>query len=193
MTLSDLISLYNQDQRIDIVYPDIIREATPHVVRHIGRFSGGESFVIHSSLTAGNADAVIAEQIAYFEGIGQGFEWKAYSFDAPADLVDRLRRHGFEIQEPETIMALDISGPMPGALGAAHAHTVRKIDSVAGLDDVSRVEEAVWLEEHAQIRHHAGEGMHVCHRSPVAGEFCHGNLHRKLATATAINSNTGQA
>jgi hypothetical protein len=35
MNEPQIIALYEQDQRKDVVYPDTRREATPNVVRHI--------------------------------------------------------------------------------------------------------------------------------------------------------------
>src|SRR5205823_5221619 len=48
------------------------------------------------------------EQIAYFESLGHEFEWKVFSHDRPSDMVERLRLRGFDIDEPEAIVVLDI-------------------------------------------------------------------------------------
>ena len=55
------------------------------------------------------ADAAIAAQVAYFSGLGQAFECKVYAYDQPGDLVDRLAARGFEIDQPEAVMVLDVA------------------------------------------------------------------------------------
>lgn len=62
-----------------------------------------------ADLDAATADAVIAEQVRYFAGLGQEFEWKYYAHDRPDDLPERLRRAGFEPDEEEALMIADIA------------------------------------------------------------------------------------
>ncbi|MCQ9130414.1 MULTISPECIES: GNAT family N-acetyltransferase [Streptomyces] len=73
------------------------------VVRHVGG-DGGWSGVLWSDPDAADADAVIAEQIAYFGGLGHEFEWKLYGHDRPADLGQRLTAAGFAADQEETLM-----------------------------------------------------------------------------------------
>ena len=90
-------------------FPNIRREVTPHTVRHVvlaGRPWG--AFLRHSRLDESNVDAVIESEIAYFESLGLDFEWKAYDYDTPADLVARLAARGFEVEDPEAVMVLDL-------------------------------------------------------------------------------------
>jgi GNAT superfamily N-acetyltransferase len=63
--------------------------------------------VVWSDLDAGTADAVIEEQVAYFAGRGEQFEWKSYSYDQPPDLGARLLAHGFVAEEAEALMVAD--------------------------------------------------------------------------------------
>jgi hypothetical protein len=53
---------------------------------------------------------------AYFAKLGHELEWKAYSHDSPADLIGRLRAHGFVIDELEAIVVLDLRSQMVAAL-----------------------------------------------------------------------------
>jgi hypothetical protein len=55
------------------------------------------------------ADAVIDEQIAHYRVLGSEFEWKLYGHDQPGDLIDRLRRRGFEIGPREAVMVFDLT------------------------------------------------------------------------------------
>jgi hypothetical protein len=88
MNKSQLIALYDQDQRKDIEFPETRREATPTVVRHIDTSGTGEGIITYSQLTEANAEDVIREQVSYFERLGQDFEWKLYDYDQPADLKE---------------------------------------------------------------------------------------------------------
>jgi predicted GNAT family acetyltransferase len=150
MTPDQLRALYDDDQRIHDTYPDARREAFPHLVRHVN-LEGGDGFIIYSRLTAENADAVIREQIDYFTALGQDFEWKLYSHDTPADLQDRLAAHGFEIEEDEAIMVLDLKN-LPEILRQPVSHDIRRItdpDLIAS--DVMVVQSQVWNEDYSEF------------------------------------------
>jgi GNAT superfamily N-acetyltransferase len=95
--------------------------------------------VIYSQLTPESADRAIEREIAYFDGLGQEFEWKVFLHDHPSDLVDRLAARGFEIDEPEAVLVLDLadSSPIPW-------HSVRRIQTPAELAEVAAVKERVY-------------------------------------------------
>ena len=92
-----------------------------------------------------NADAVIDSEIAFFEALGLDFEWKAYDHDTPPDLVARLRARGFEIEDPETVMVLDLTDAAD-ALWQPIAQDVRRLTDPAQLVEVAAIHEAVWGE-----------------------------------------------
>src|SRR5215207_732290 len=60
--------------------------------------------VIYSALSAEDADAAIAAEVAHHRRLGVGFEWKVYSHDGPADLRERLARQGFEVGPTEAVL-----------------------------------------------------------------------------------------
>jgi hypothetical protein len=99
MDRSQLVALYDQDQRIDVEYPGMRREATPTVVRLINTSGTGEGVIVYSQLTEASAEDAIREQVTYFASIVQGFEWKVYDYDRPPDLKERLVSHGFSVEE----------------------------------------------------------------------------------------------
>jgi GNAT superfamily N-acetyltransferase len=90
------------------------------VVRWSPVDGAGWSGVVWSDLAAGSADAVIAEQVAYFAGRGEQFEWKLYSYDRPPDLSERLAAAGFAAEETEALMVAD-SGQIAGHGGTGGA------------------------------------------------------------------------
>ena len=94
-------------ERINYTPPGLRREALPGLVRLIDlveRFST----VIYTDLPEADVERAIDEQIAYFEQLGHDFEWKVFSHDRPADLVERLRARGFDIDEVEAILGLEV-------------------------------------------------------------------------------------
>lgn len=81
MNKSQIIDLYDQDQRKNVEYPDTRREVTPNVVRHIKTSDIGEGMIVYSQLSEANAEDVIRQQVSYFGSVGQDFEWKVYDYE----------------------------------------------------------------------------------------------------------------
>ncbi|MEZ4719662.1 MAG: hypothetical protein R2851_26790 [Caldilineaceae bacterium] len=142
MNQSDLLALFDQQQRIEVTFNDSVREEVDGVVRHVPRF-GKTGFVLYARMDAENADAVIADQIRYFTRLGYEFEWKTYSHDQPADLGDRLMAHGFVLDDRESVMVLDLMED--DALLQHHTELdIRRLTDPAHVHHVALVEEAVW-------------------------------------------------
>lgn len=143
MTPSQILALYDEEQRRTIEYTGLRREETGHLIRHVDLLDGMGGLVIYSQLDESNADEGIAGQIEYFQNLGQSFEWKHYEHDAPPDLKSRLASQGFELEETEAIVALDLEN-LPPELSGPQAHDVRRIASPSQLGDVMRVQDEVW-------------------------------------------------
>ncbi len=161
MDKQQLLDLYDQEERIRAEYPHRRREVTPWGVRHVPLetavgMRGG--FVSYSRLSEQNVDQAIEEQIAYCEGLGVSFEWKAYSHDTPADLCDRLAARGFEIDDPEAIMVLDLK-EAPPLLLAPVTHDVRRIADPDQMGAVVAVQKAVWQEERSGMADYLSQTM----------------------------------
>jgi GNAT superfamily N-acetyltransferase len=146
MDIETIRELYDRHERREAAFPRCRREASGKTVRMISLEAGGHSFVIHSSLGAGEADAAIEEELRCFRGLGLRFEWKLYSHDRPADLKERLAAHGFRIGEDEAIMALELEG-LPPELAREHPHDLRRVADEAGLRDYAAVNAAAWPED----------------------------------------------
>lgn len=153
-----MIALYDQDQRIDLDYPGMQREVTPHVVRLVGGSGPQGGAVIYSRLDESNAGDIIREQVRYFESIGQDFEWKIYDYDSPPDLKERLEAQGFAVEEAEAIMVLDLDDA-PELLWQPVTHDVQRITHPRELSPVRSIEEQVWNEDHSWLDQHLGEAL----------------------------------
>jgi GNAT superfamily N-acetyltransferase len=147
MNYDALLTLFDREQRREIEFPNTRRVVTPRTVRHVvvGGRPGG-AFMLHSRLDEDNVDAAIEAEIAYFEGLGLDFEWKAYDYDTPPDLVARLQARGFDIEEPEAVMVLDLAHA-PAVLWQPTRQDVRRINDPAQLVEIAAIHEAVWAEE----------------------------------------------
>ncbi len=149
MNTQELLALFDKEQRWEIDYPNVRREVTPTVVRHVS-LTAQQGFVIYSALDTTNVEAAIREQVAYFEGIGQDFEWKTYDHDGPPDLKERLAAAGFELEEAEALLVLDLD-QAPAWLFDPVTADVRRVVDPAQIADVRAVEEAVWQDDFAEL------------------------------------------
>jgi hypothetical protein len=146
MNKSQMIGLYDQDQRKDLEYPNMRREVTPNVVRYINTSDTGEGAILYSQLNEATAEDAIREQVSYFESIGQDFEWKLYDYDQPPDLKERLGAYGFIVEEAEAIMVLDLEDA-PEILRQPVLHKVQRIINPEKLADVQTIEQQALLDE----------------------------------------------
>lgn len=151
MNDAELLRLYDEDERINARYPRVRREATGAVVRHVA-LDEGEGFIVYSALTDADADAAIEEQIAYFEGIGQSFEWKVYGHDCPPDLRERLLRRGFTLDDDddEALLILDLN-EAPPALLAPTRHDIRRVTRPEDVAEALSVQAAVWQQDYSVL------------------------------------------
>ncbi len=157
MEKEKILEHYNQEQRRDLQSVDVRREVTENIVRHVN-LEGGEGFIAYSSLTKENADAVIREQIAYFENLKQNFEWKYYAHDEPEDLLGHLRRHGFTIEEREALLVLELDS-LPEKLQQPTPHDIRLLSQPEELKDVLTIETSVWKNDQADIIAYLAKNM----------------------------------
>jgi GNAT superfamily N-acetyltransferase len=139
-----LLARFDADERLAAVFPDLRREALAEVVRHID-LVGRSGVVLYSRLSSTNVEEIARREIAYFSGIGQGFEWKVFSHDQPPDLVARLAALGFAIDEREAIMVLDLQ--VAGALPMSPAGiAIRRVTTRDALRDVASIKHRVYGE-----------------------------------------------
>ncbi|MEW1825684.1 GNAT family N-acetyltransferase [Streptomyces sp. NPDC088196] len=120
------------------------------VVRHVADAHGWNG-VLWSDLDEANADAVIAEQIAYFTALGHDFEWKLYGHDLPTDLGQRLTAAGFTSEPQETLMVGEITERI---LDAQLPDGIRLLPATdrAGIDLVADVHEKAFGTDSSRLR-----------------------------------------
>ena len=158
MDKSQIIAIYDQDQRKEIEFADMQREVASHIVRHIDTSGNREGMITYSALNEANAEDVICEQVSYFESIRQNFEWKLYDYDQPSDLKQRLGSHGFVVEEAEAIMVLDLESA-PEMLWQPVNHAIARITDPEKLSHVLAVEKEVWDEDFSWLGDYLGEAL----------------------------------
>jgi GNAT superfamily N-acetyltransferase len=132
--------------------PDARIERVGGVVRQVSS-AHGWSGVVWSDLDGTGVDAAIAEQVAYYSGLGREFEWKVYGHDLPVDLGPRLRAAGFEAEPEETLMIAEVAGL---DLDAEPPEGIRllPVTDAAGVDLVAEVHEKAFGTDGSRMRSH---------------------------------------
>lgn len=155
--MKEILALYDRQQRIEIEYPGMRKEVLPKIVRFV-RPAPGMSLILYSHFDEAAAEAVIQEQIDYFQRQRLPFEWKTYEHDNPADLWERLEAHGFECEAPDAIMVLDLE-KIPEELRRPADADVHRLEQRQELEDVIQVEGKVWEEDFGWIQKRLGDHM----------------------------------
>jgi len=127
MDAHSLRHLYTEFERRNPQIHYMRREDAPPLVRYVNERTP-RSFIPYSQLNAAIAEETILREIRYFKMIGHQFEWKVYDYDAPTDLLERLRAHGFAIEAEEAVLVLALD-PFPVVLEHAPTHDIRQVSS----------------------------------------------------------------
>lgn len=160
METNEILALFDAQERINSKHPSYRYEKTAEIVRHVSLEPSRLSFISYSDLTATNADRVIQEQVAWYKNEidGYGFEWKTFDHDAPPDLKQRLLEYGFEADEPEALLVLDLEDCPQVYLQPVTAD-VRRITDVERLEEVTAVQSKVYDAEFTWLEKELRENM----------------------------------
>jgi len=139
---TDILALFDQE-RYNNEIPNMRREANLEIVRYIDLVST-RSTITYTKLSLERVEAVIEQEVAYFEELDHEFEWKVYSQDIPSDLKAHLVAHGFEAEEPaEAIVVLAVDNA-PAKLLQPVSLDIRRITYADQLADVREIHDHVW-------------------------------------------------
>jgi len=108
---------------------------------------GSHHTIIQSALDAQNADAAIANEVAHYRALDIEVEWKLYQHDSPADLLNRLQSHGFEIGERESVLVLDLLDHHDW-LDTPLAHRVERVNDAAQVDVYRQTAETIFNKDY---------------------------------------------
>lgn len=151
MRREESLALYDRELRANVPLPgaEFRYEHAGSILRLVGPSAAAhDNCVVFSRLDADGADAAILGEIEYFGSLGHAFEWKLHGHDQPGDLAERLARHGFAAEAPETIMLRDLAEEPPRP-PAALSIAIRRVERPAALADLVAVQDEVWNDDHA--------------------------------------------
>lgn len=165
MDQKEVLTRYQQELRT-LTWRNEVLTALPHVTRRCA-IEGESNMVTAFNLHEAMVDEVIQEEIAHFEALGQGFEWKVFSFDAPANLRERLEAAGAEVGEKEIVLMYDLADGLPENLLEVgnRAREVRTTDDLAGYRLVA---EAVFEKDYTFTTTELERALREGYRSHVA-------------------------
>ncbi|WP_282702333.1 GNAT family N-acetyltransferase [Streptomyces sp. CC219B] len=153
MDLEKVLARYDRDMR-EGARPDGPEARVERVGRVVRQVAGPQGWngVVWSGLDERVANAAIAEQITFFSGRGQDFEWKLYGHDRPADLGGRLLAAGFTPEPEETLMVAEAAEQ---AVDVELPDGVRivAVTDPAGVDLVADVHERAFGADASRLRH----------------------------------------
>ena len=144
MNQQEVLTAFDHDQRVALEQPGLRKDAMPDLVRFV-RQGPGMSFITHTraDLAPSRLDALIAEQVAYFDALGQPFTWKIYTHDRADALRERLLARGFAADAAEPVLALDLRAAPESLLGPPAAD-VRRVTDPGQLGAIAAIEAQVW-------------------------------------------------
>jgi hypothetical protein len=139
--MDEVLAAFDEQFRRGAPWPGVERDGS--VVRIV---TDGWKGVVWSDLDASTADEAIQREIARFGGLGE-WEWKLYSYDAPADLADRLRAAGFVPEDEETLLVATIADLDPSS-DPPDGVELHAVEDEAGVEALLRVHREVFGSVH---------------------------------------------
>ncbi|MDR9827653.1 GNAT family N-acetyltransferase [Vibrio sp. FNV 38] len=140
MNTVEVMNEYNtfERQRVNAFNGQL--ETNNNVTRFVSEDENG-SYISYFNFDPAQADAIIKQQVRYFQAKDLRFEWKTYSTDTPAHLGSVLLQNGFEQEDTESFMVLDLASapnqPFDDAI-------ITQVSDSQGIRDAITVQENVW-------------------------------------------------
>jgi GNAT superfamily N-acetyltransferase len=156
-----LLACYDEQIRVNIVYPEARKEVTKDVVRFV-RKPPGMNFVLFTFAGDHDLDRVIDEQLEYFIPKEQPFTWKVYEHDHRPGLEKKLVSRGFisDDDDPGDIMILELNNASARLLQPVSAD-IRRIDDAEGLKDAVYVLDQVYANDNAWVYDRLGGHLEI--------------------------------
>lgn len=155
-------------------FPGFNREDLGEFVRYSPSDPSSEigGFVGWSQLSDDQLEDAIREQVSYFEGKCEQFEWKVYEFDRPKDLHEKLLEHGFVQGPEEAFMTLKV-GAYQFSQREGEEVELRRLQTKDEIADVVAIQEAVWQRSFPWLADHLLASMES---RTIVGAFVEGKL-----------------
>ena len=108
MNTADVMREYNEFERTLIHSWNGVKESDSNLTKFVSNGRHG-SYVSFFDFDESLAESIVKEQLAYFSQRKLCFEWKTYSTDKPSNIGSVLLANGFEQEDTESFMVLDLS------------------------------------------------------------------------------------
>lgn len=176
MEKTEILALFDHDQRIALDPPDGSKTAFPDLVRHCYPAPRMNS-IAYSNIAIDQLDARIQAEIEYFTALNQPFSWQYYQHDQAPHLVAKLLEHGFlPDDDPDAVMLLDLEADQP-VFHHNDRVTVQSI-GIDQVDSIAQIEAQVWgadfdwltqrLRAHLQIKDYLEVFVATIDNKPVS-------------------------
>jgi hypothetical protein len=143
MNRNGLLTTYDKDLRLHIMYPEARKEITNDVVRFIHK-APGMNFVSFTIADGARLERVVHREVEYLAEMNQPFTWKVYEHDRLPSLGDLLLANGFTGDEdPAAVMVFDVNQAPASSFDAGNAD-IRRITDRDGLRDIVRILDGVY-------------------------------------------------
>lgn len=159
MNKNSLLTTYDKELRLRMMYPGARLEITGEVVRLV-RQAPGLNLVAFTFANEPQLDRVIDRELDYFAPLAQPFTWKVYEHDRLPSIKARLAARNFVEEGGEAVMALEVNAA-PGYLFEPVQADIRRITDRAGLADVVQVLDTVWGGQHAWVYERLGLHLQI--------------------------------
>jgi len=97
-----------------------------------------ECRIVFSQCTVSQLADVLREERLRADTGGYALEWKVYGHDGPSSLTDELRVAGFEADDEEQVLMLELNGTALRAFDGP-AYEIRVVHDAVGLADVAAI------------------------------------------------------
>ena len=143
MNKNNLLTKYDKELRMRIMYPEARREITGDVVRFV-RQAPGLNFVSFTFANETNLSRVINHELEYFAPMAQPFTWKVYEHDQLPSLKAMLSARNFAgDNDSADVMVLNMS-EAPADLFQPIQADIRRVTDRDGLKDIIQVLDVVY-------------------------------------------------
>jgi len=160
MNKNSVLTSYDKDLRVRMMYPEARREITGDVVRFI-RKAPGMNFVAFTFANERQLERVIDLELGYFAPMNQPFTWKVYDHDLLPSLKDKLAARSFVgDDDPADVMVLDVSRA-PARLFEPASGDVRRVTDRDGLKDIIFVLNKVYGNDNAWVNERMGPHLQI--------------------------------
>ncbi|PWB69648.1 MAG: hypothetical protein C3F07_19185 [Anaerolineales bacterium] len=160
MNTNSVLTTYDKDLRLHVVYPEARKEITDDVVRFI-RQAPGMNFVSFTFADEHKLPGVIEREVAYLQPLNQPFTWKVYEHDRLPSLAENLTRRGFVSDgDPGDVMVLAVKDA-PAHLSERGDADIRRITAREGLKDVVSVLDGVYGGSNTWVHERIGGHLQI--------------------------------